>query len=120
MDAVTSHLLDSGDDGLGSGFNIRILVLHSLREEWNGVIKQDQVSLADSVEQVLDDLEGPESDLGRGISGVHENVIVDLLPHVVIVNSLDNIKDCGLDNVLNKVVVLSTKLGECHHGSKGL
>lgn len=65
------------------------------------------------MKQVLDDVEDTKSYLGRGVSGVHENVIVDLLPHVVIVDSLDNIEDSSLNSALNEVGVLSSKLGQC-------
>ncbi len=70
---------------------------------------------------MLDDLESAESDLRLRVPRVHQDVVVDLLPHVVVVDALNHVKHARLQNILDEQrILLGADLGQGQQFREGL
>jgi|LauGreDrversion4_2_1035121.scaffolds.fasta_scaffold1085321_1 hypothetical protein len=62
---------------------------------------------------MLDNLKSSLTNLNITASSVHQQIIVNLLPHIIVADPLYSLKYCWLEMILNKVCVMVTQLGEC-------
>ena len=115
VDALTCHLFDTRDDSLRRSLHQLVLVLQEFREERNGVVEDDQVALSHGLEQVLDHDQGRLSRLPLFSSSLHENGVVELDPHGVIVDTVVHLEAEGLDRILDE---LRGEVGELEHGEE--
>ena len=86
IDALTGHLLDTLDDSLGGGLDLLVFILKKFGEERDSVVEDNQVAFSHGLKEVLDQEESGLSRLPLLTSGLHQDSVVQLRPHGVIVD----------------------------------